>query len=404
VADLLTRLVPRTDREALEHARWIVVAGASGAVTAAGICLALLGGLMVLLWAGVPHTGTGMVEAMKFAGVAWLAAQGVEVSVAAGEFGVRPLGITLLPVYVMFRTGAWASRLADVEDLRAAGICAAGFAAGYGVLAAIVGAASGSDGFRPHPFDALSAGAALAFLVGGLGVLRGSGLLDDLLARLPSGALRALPAAGAALLVLVAGGALLTGVALVLQLERVGEVSSALAVSWFESAGLLAVCAAFAPNAIVWSAALLTGPGFSLGTGTQVGLDGAVLSSAPALPLLAALPSSGPFHPAAYGLLVVPAVAGVIAGLLVERAARAENPADPAYRTALWAGVAGVLAGITLGALAALSGGSAGGRLADVGPTGWQVGLLASAEVAAAAAAGAWLAAWWSRREGRASS
>jgi hypothetical protein len=399
VTDLLTRLIPRTDRETLEHTRWIVVAGASAAVTAAGIGLALLGGLMVLLWAGVPHAGTGMVEAVKVAGVAWLAAQGVDITVSAGEFGIVPLGVTLLPVYIVFRTGAWASRLAEVTELSGAALCAGGFAASYGVLAAIVGGASASDGFRPHPIDALVTGFLVAFCVGGLGVLRGSGLLDELLGRLPGDLRGALPAAGAALLVLLASGATLTGVALAFHLERVGELTAALATSWFEAAGLFAVCLAFAPNAMVWSAALMTGQGFAVGAGTQVALDGAVMGPVPALPLLAALPQSGPFPPAAYALLAVPVAAGVVAGLLVVRAVADVEPGEPTYRTALRGGVAGVLTGAGLGLLAALSAGPAGGgRLAEIGPAAGSVAVATGVQVAVIAAGTAGLVAWWTRR------
>jgi len=397
VTDLPARLVPRTGRESLAQTRLVVVAGAGVAVAAAGVGLAVLGGLIVLLWAGAPHAGTGILEAAKVAGQAWLAGHGVALRVPGGDFGVVPLGVTLFLGYAILRAGGWASRLAGVADLRTAAVCSGSFAAGYGGLAAMVSGLARGDGFRTQPFDALWSCSGLALVVGGLGVLRGSGLLDDLPARLPAGLRRALPAAGAALLVLMAGGALLTGVALALHVERIAALTGALASGWFEAAGLLATCVAFLPNAVLWAVALTNGPGFAVGAGTHVGLDGGVLGPVPALPLLAALPETGPFPPAAYGLLAIPAAAGAAAGLLVAMA----DPADEAgYVTALWAAVAGVLAGGALGLAAALAGGPAGGgRLVELGPTGWQVGLAAGIELALAAALTAGLSRWWSARD-----
>ena len=398
MTDRVTRLPRSADNDRLGQVRWILIAGASAAVTAAAIVLASLGGLMVLLWAGVPHDGTGMGEAVKVAGLAWVAAHGVEITVPGGEFTVVPLGVSLLPGYVVFRTAAWGSRLAEVRGLRPAALCAVGYAASYGVLTAIVSGASRSAGFQPRPVQALVAGSLVALVIGGFGILRGSGLLDDHVRRLPGGLRSALAAAGAGLLVMLAGAAALTAAALALQRDRVGELTSALASSWFEAAGLFTVCVAFAPNAILWSAALLTGDGFAIGAGTQVALDGAVLGPAPALPLLAALPPTGPFHPVVHGLLAVPAAAGVVAGLVVARA-RAAAPTEPAYRTAAWGGTAGVLGGAALGLLAELSGGSAGGgRLADVGAAGGEVAVAAGLEIAAVAALTAGLTAWWTRR------
>jgi hypothetical protein len=58
---------------------------------------------------------------------------------------------------------------------------------------------------------------------------------------------------------------------------------------------------------------------------------------------------------------------------------------------AVRAGIGGALGGVALGALAALAAGSAGnGSLAEIGPVGWQVGLVAGLEMALVAAVVAW--------------
>ncbi|HVQ93529.1 MAG TPA: DUF6350 family protein, partial [Mycobacteriales bacterium] len=167
------------------------------------------------------------------------------------------------------------------------------------------------------------------------------------------------------------------------------------------------------PNAAIWAAGYVTGPGFAVGAGTGVSPFGAVLGPVPALPLLAALPAGAP--PQAMRLvLIAPLLAGVLAGLTVARRVPAGDPSDlsdPAGRPADrpegrsgWPGggaagrgrarrcagygaAAGVLAGGVMAVLAVLSGGSVGaGYLTAIGPSPWQFGLAVAVEVGVPAA------------------
>jgi hypothetical protein len=111
----------------------------------------------------------------------------------------------------------------------------------------------------------------------------------------------------------------------------------------------------------------------------------------PTLPLLAGLPS-GPMGATGALLLAVPVLAAMFAGwLLTQRLRR-----DPEARIPKWplllgsAALAGPVAGVVLGLLALISGGSLGnGRLSDIGPVPWQVALVATAVVAVSATIGA---------------
>jgi hypothetical protein len=86
--------------------------------------------------------------------------------------------------------------------------------------------------------------------------------------------------------------------------------------------------------------------------------------------------------------LAVPLGAGVLAGLLVVR--RLESPSW--VRACREAALTGPCVGAVVALACWLSGGPAGGsRLTDVGPSPWQVGLAAAAEVALGAAAAAGL-------------
>ncbi len=157
-------------------------------------------------------------------------------------------------------------------------------------------------------------------------------------------------------------------------------------------AGITLVSVAYAPNAAVWSTSYLLGPGFAVGTDTAVRTSEVSVGALPAVPLLAGLPR-GPVDGFGALLLAVPVLAGMVAGwLLARRVARLAGPERAAQRWAELlapAALAGPVAGVVLGAAAAVSGGPLGaGRLAQVGPVGWQVGAVAAGVIAAGALLG----------------
>lgn len=143
---------------------------------------------------------------------------------------------------------------------------------------------------------------------------------------------------------------------------------------------------AFLPDFVGWAVAWLVGPGFAIGTGSSVSPIGTSLGPIPGVPVFGALPASG--H--TFGLLgvLVPVVAGfVVGGLMRPALVRALGADDTPLRRAL-AGVAtGVVAGVLTGVATGLTAGSLGpGRLAEAGPDGLLVGLLAALEVGLPAA------------------
>jgi Family of unknown function (DUF6350) len=153
---------------------------------------------------------------------------------------------------------------------------------------------------------------------------------------------------------------------------------------------VLLICVLYAPTAVVWGTSYLAGPGFAVGTGTSVAITGVHLGGVPALPLLAALPSSRDTAAAWPLMVAVTLAAGLVSGVLVDRAARRE-PRQPisSWRDLLRiAGLTGAVTGLVLGALAAASTGPAGpGRLAHTGPTPWWVALAAAGTTAVVVAA-----------------
>ena len=191
---------------------------------------------------------------------------------------------------------------------------------------------------------------------------------------------------------LAAAGAALAGGSLAVHLTQVKAATGALGPGPAGAALLLLAQVAYAPNAIIWAVAYMLGPGFAVGAGTVVAPTGSALGAVPAFPMLAALPS-GTRSAGSVLILVmaVPYLAGVFTGIVTVRVV----PTPATEAAALWGFVAGAAAGALVGLAAAFSGGPLGdGRLAAVGPSGWQVGLVAMLEIGVTAALTAAAANW----------
>jgi hypothetical protein len=199
--------------------------------------------------------------------------------------------------------------------------------------------------------------------------------------------------------ILAAAGGVLAGTSLALHLPEVRAASDALAPGVGGAALLLLAQLAYVPNAIIWAVAYMLGPGFAFGTGTVVAPTGSALGAVPVFPMLAALPTgalqggSRPGGPAWVPVLILalPYLAGVFAGIVTVRIA----PTPVIEAAPLWGFAAGAAAGGLAGLAAAFAGGPLGdGRLSAVGPSGFQVGLVAVLEIGVTAALAAAAANW----------
>jgi hypothetical protein len=192
--------------------------------------------------------------------------------------------------------------------------------------------------------------------------------------------------AGAIAIVLLVG-ALTVTVRLVFGYGEVIRLYEALHTEVIGGIAVTALQIAFLPDLVIWAAAWFAGPGFAIGTGSQVSPLGTALGPVPAIPLFGAVPTAD--LPLAFAGLLVPVVAGFLAGAAVRPSlARALDTVrlPTVLATALAGGIFGAL---LLGLLAWASAGSAGpGRLIDVGPSPWAVGLATLAELVPAIALG----------------
>ncbi len=374
------RPLPRPPRrpDADEPARSPLALGAVAALSAAVAGLLLVVLPVLLVWATDSRSGTGWVEAVRTGGRFWLVAHGASLDVPGGRYALTPLGLLLLPLWLVARCTASASRGVPASMRTALAVAGA-----YAALTMLVALVSTGPEVHVSPVQSLVGG----LVVGGVGAA--VGLLRPGHVRWHGLALRTrrlLSSGGAALALLLAAGALLVGGSLAAHGSRAAELAGSSDPGVLGGFALLLAGLALVPNAVVWGVAWLTGPGVAVGVGTAVGPFGHELGPVPALPLLAALPGTGVPEWAGVLVLAVPLLAGAVAGRLVAR----DLTGCSAVRTGLEAAAVGPLVGGAVGVLAWLSGGAVGGeRLVELGPSPMAVAAATTATVAVGAAAGA---------------
>ncbi|MGE5131341.1 MAG: DUF6350 family protein [Gemmatimonadota bacterium] len=375
--------------------RPLVVTGATAAGAAMLVGLGVIIPFVLAGWIAAPHDGLGLTGVLRTATDIWLAAHHVGFSLrGAGRIGMLPLGLVLLPGALLWRAGRWVVRTGRVSRLRHVGYAALALAVPYAVLAGALALASRSALVAPSLPQAAVAGFLLALVAGGLGGARALapwGRLAGLLSPRPRSLV--LGTVGT-LAVLAAAGALIAGASLAAHLGQYRALTAALAPGAVGTLLLILAQIAYVPNAVGWAVCYTLGPGFAFGTGTVVAPTGSALGPLPMFPMLAALPSGAHTGVPAWvsaAVLLVPYLAGVFGGVLTVRAA----PVPAVELAPLWGFACGALSGVVTGALAAFSGGPLGSdRLAAVGPSGWQAGLVATLEVGVAAAVGAGIVNW----------
>ncbi|MFF5258774.1 DUF6350 family protein [Actinomadura viridis] len=382
--------------------RPLYVTGLIGALWSIGIGLAVLTTITLLGWIAAPRTalGPGLPGVFRTAVNLWLVSHHAGFTVSHGRVGFLPLGLLVLPGALLYRSGAWMIRAAGVPGRPRVGVVhvAAALAVPYAILAGGLALAAATPAVRPSAWQALLACFVVALVAGVLGAARAlvaargrrvrSGL-GALLRLLPGRPRSLVVGVAGATAVLLASGAVLVGASLALHVPQAIRLYDTLAPGVVGGILLLLLELAFLPNAVIWGMAYAIGPGFSVGAGTGVSPSGVFLDFVPTFPPLAALPESGPAPLISLVSLAAPFLAGVVGGVLTIRAL----PSPVNEGAPLWGFLSGALTGAVAALLSALAGGPlGGGRLATVGPSAWQVGLLATLEVGVAAALAAWLA------------
>ena len=377
--------------------RPMLMAGGGAALAAAGGGLAVLATLTLIGWITAPHVGLGggLVGALRSAGVLWLVAHHVEVTVhGAGRIGLLPLGLVLLPAALIERAGRWMTHEGYVTRLLQVGPAAVSIALPYALFTGAVALGSSTAAAAPSLWQAVMMGFFIALLAGGFGAARGLAPWRRLAGRVPARTRSIVLGMAAALAVLAACGAILGAASLMIHLDAYKTAVDKLNPGIGGSVLLLLASICYLPNSVIWGVAYLLGPGFSFGIGTVASPSGSALGAVPAFPMLAALPvDARAAFPAWLGffLLAIPYLAGALAGFMTVRIA----PTPSLEAAPLWGLLTGTLAAAVVGLAARFSGGPLGaGRLASVGPSSGEVALVALLEVGVPAALAAGAANW----------
>lgn len=361
-----------------EQAR-ILVFAALGPLVAGYLVLAALLAVVVAIAPGSSISFAGILGAT---GPTWLAALHVPLIIAGHPLGLLPLLPTVFLVFVAARAAIGAADRLGASTPRDAMpiFLAVGIGhAAFGVLLSLVGS---SGQVMSSPIVAFLLGALFGVLGTVIGLSGRCGLRAALLAKADEPTRAGLRAGVLGLVGLLAAGAVLLALALVLSWPTVATSFRVDGPGFGGGLGILLLSLAYLPNALLGALSFAVGPGFSIGVLVVRPFafhPGPVLG----LPLLGAVPVR--FAPWWVVVLLLPAAVGVGVGWACRRVsdpvsarsrhADAEPRPDRALGRLRAVGVAALVVGFGCLVLAAF----AGGTLADgpFNPVTVAAGLLA---------------------------
>jgi hypothetical protein len=383
-----------------------VLGGAAAALATLLVCLAF--GVVGWFLADAGAHGTPR-DGLRAGALGWLLAHGSGIHVNGVAVTVVPLGLTALAAWSVWRLGHRvgdsvsghgpdAHRIADGERDWTVPIAALAFTCGYAAVAIVTLRLATTADTAPSLARVLLWSVLLCLTLGLAAIAIGSGRAAIWAAVLPASA----RAAGATCLrvlgAYLAVSAVTFLVALAVDFGTAVNVMSRLHTDAGDTTVYTALTLTVVPNAALFSASYLLGPGFAVGTATLVSPTLVQLGALPMFPLFAALPDNGP-TPAWTAYLM--GLAPVVAALAAARAQR-RNPTLRWDEGALRGCAGGVLAGVLLGVLAAVSGGAVGpGRMRVVGPEAFDVMVHAITAFGIGGLIGGVLMTWWQRRAAR---
>ncbi len=343
--------------------------------TAAGsvvVGYAAVAALLALVSSTAAHASFSTTGVLTAAAPGWLAAHHVPLRFDGGQLGLLPLLPTVLVMLLVYRAAAGAAdRLGLFEPLQARAVVF-GISGAHAVVGGLIAFLLGDDGpVRATPAVAFFGCAAVSGVAAVAGVAQRCGLVEVVFERVDPVARRGLRAGALALFALVAAGALVLTLGLVLSWTTTASLFDQSGGTIGTGLGIWLLCLGYLPNAVVGALSYVVGAGFSIGP-VVVGPLEFSGGPVPAVPLLAALPEEELDYLAL--VLVLPGAIGVLVGFALRDAAAAPRSR---LRAVL---VAAVTAGVGALVLAAVAGGALGGG--PFHPVTIPAGLLAVLTVA----------------------
>ncbi len=401
MTDLLSRPSEKNETRAEPGPRPLAVGAALGAAAAALGTLLTCMAVCVVGWFLADAGAHGQTtDALRVGADMWLLGHGSGVDVGGVPVHVVPLTLTALFALAAWRLGRWAAASsAPAEDDRAAALAGVVFSGVYLVITVVVCIVAAGAVATPGLGRAV-VGSLVVSAVGALGLAQGTGYLRTWLDRVPGWVRSIGHGAATGLLLLLAASTILLLVRVVLGLSQAATVLSELHLHPGDYVMYALVTLAVVPNAVLFGAAYLLGPGFAVGAGTVVSPSVVSLGPVPAFPLLSALPDSGPTPAWVIALVAIPVLAAAGGAVRAQRAYGVT-----AYDSAALRGFGSGLGAALLTTLViAVSGGAMGtGRMAVIGASVPDVLVAAVASMSLGGLVAGVVTAFVQRRRARAS-
>ncbi|MGZ5399676.1 MAG: cell division protein PerM [Nocardioides sp.] len=389
------------------HRRPLALVAALGGVLTAGALLTVCLGVAVIGWFLTDAASHGAPrDALQVGALGWLMAHGSGIRVQGTVVTAVPLLLTLLAGWSCWRVGHRvgssvsghgpdADQISDGERDWTVPLAISCFALGYVAVTLLTASLASTPRTAPSTGSAVGWSLLLAVAVGGPAIAIGSGRAAIWAAMLP-GNLRATAASCSSVLRMVLLASLVAFVASFLfDVTTAVNVLSGLRLDTGEVVLFVVLSLLVVPNATIFSASYLLGPGFTVGAQTLVSPTLVTTGALPAFPILAALPDSGPVPSWTIGLIGIPPLAAALGAALAQR----RRPTVRWEEGALRGCAGGVVAGVVLGWLAGLAGGAVGpGRMRFVEPLTSDVLVHAVTALGLGGLVGGVVMTWWQRR------
>jgi hypothetical protein len=323
------------------------------------------------------------------AGPGWLAAYQVPLTIDGHHLGLLPLGLTIGVGVLLARSAAGAAERLDCRTPHQAVVIVGTMAGAHAVVGVTVAVLANGSMVTADPLASFCLPGLFAAVAAGLGLARRSGVIAAMRPFTDAAAVAGVRAGLLGMAGLLLAGSLVLTVASTFSAPTMHALFEASAPGFGSGIGMLLLCVAYLPNAVLATLGFTVGPGFSLGPVRLSAVD-FVGGDVPAMPLLAGLPDA----PAGWWPVVfaLPVAVGVAVGL------RLRGSSPDAFERLRAVGVAGAVVGFSCVVLGALAGGRIGASSGLTLPLGL-LSVAAFCWVAVPAALVAWFA---GERESRA--
>ena len=320
-------------------------------------------GVIFALWLTAPEVGPAWdtwPEVAAITATAWLAGQGLPVTIAGVSITLLPWGLAIIPAALLFLAGRWTSRMSRLDSPASVVAAIIPSVVVYAALAVAVAA------WIDDPAMGLIRVAITTGLIAAVAVAAGVGSAAGSTARLwsaiPISLRRVSAAAGVCVGVLIAAGALAVGASLIINADQTHRLLMSLAPDAAGFAALMLLSIGYLPIMIAWAVSYLLGVGFTVSSGVVISPFTSPTDVAlPVFPLLGVVPETPPVGAAA--LPVIGLIAGVIGAVVLKR-----RGAQGWSLLAEWAGMIALATLVLAGVLMASSGSLGSELLTGIGP------------------------------------